>query len=231
MAKATVRVPCKDCGETIKKETEKYNRKEADNWEEWAKAQEWQCPKCWGKAKGEEERAKGLILNVGIYSPEPQMIVLEFGGDTHPSKEKIKELGYKWDENYMQGMMGVFGSSYNAWSKLASVADLPGEIKKAEEIGAKIENKITEADLIYAHQMLRIKAEEKKIEDEKREQLGKPPAKPEFIAGKWNGTIYKNNTVYVDGKRIELAADEAAELKQYNAAKEEYAARKKELGL
>lgn len=56
MAKATVRLICKECGLEFSREAIKRNRRDADDWEEWAKKNITMCPHCWAKTVLEEKR-------------------------------------------------------------------------------------------------------------------------------------------------------------------------------
>lgn len=46
MAKATAKCKCVECGAEFIKSTTKQNRREANNWEEWAEQNYKQCPQC-----------------------------------------------------------------------------------------------------------------------------------------------------------------------------------------
>ena len=46
MAKATVKIICKECGKEFEVTANKYNRREADAWEAWAVEHVTICPEC-----------------------------------------------------------------------------------------------------------------------------------------------------------------------------------------
>lgn len=59
MAKASIEIICSECGKTFKHERRDLrNRKDADDYEEWAKANIILCPECYAKKVAEEKQKK-----------------------------------------------------------------------------------------------------------------------------------------------------------------------------
>ena len=107
MAKATAECKCRICGTTFTKVKRNcYNRKEADSWERWAESNFDLCPSCWGKEKVKEEKEAGLIAKVRLEMPytvlhgdTPRICFVTYG-DTYPIKDKLKEIGAVYSEDY-----------------------------------------------------------------------------------------------------------------------------------
>ena len=155
MAKATARCSCSKCGNAFMKTAIKANRTAADAWENWAVANYDLCPKCWGAEQKEAEKEKGLVLEIELnnnpfeVAEKEKPIRLSFVGDTYPYKDNIKAIGgYTWSDKTGTGLLGSLSASYpKAWIKYIEPTNLTQEIKKAESIGAKIENKINKSDI------------------------------------------------------------------------------------
>ena len=58
MARAIANCKCEKCGETFEKIAFKYNRTEADKWQEWAEENCTICPDCWRKETQEKDAVK-----------------------------------------------------------------------------------------------------------------------------------------------------------------------------
>ena len=70
MAKASIMCKCEKCGKEFKKEKICHNRREANEFEEWAKGNCTECPDCY-KARIESERAeKSRVLKEKYNLPE-----------------------------------------------------------------------------------------------------------------------------------------------------------------
>lgn len=78
MAKATVTCTCEKCGKEFTVIAKKYNRREADSFEQWAINHITLCPDCSTQARREEERqrtapADELIGNTELFGTEKQV--------------------------------------------------------------------------------------------------------------------------------------------------------------
>lgn len=62
MAKATVKVICKECGKEFEVTANKYNRREADEWEAWAIEHITTCPEC--KKAAAQAKAKSRAAEI-----------------------------------------------------------------------------------------------------------------------------------------------------------------------
>ena len=239
MAKATVTCTCKECGATFTKETTKQNRREADAWEAWAVNNYDQCPSCWGKAEREAEKARGLVLEITMLPFSYDCpIQLAFVGDTYSYKDEIKALGgYSFGQIEAPGLFGVLSTHRppKGWSQLCKIDGMDAEIAKAAAIGAKIENKVTEMDLLAHAQALKSRETKAKEVAEKKEAdkaaldnaiaaIVKPTKPACYPTGKWNGKIYgsKTKSIYVDGDKVDITASEVKEIEAYQAAREVY---------
>ena len=58
MAKATATCTCATCGDVFTVSATKYNRREANQWEEWASTYYDECTECWKKRKDAERQAE-----------------------------------------------------------------------------------------------------------------------------------------------------------------------------
>lgn len=66
MAKASIVLVCKECGETFRHERICRNRSDATDYEEWAEKNITQCPECFKKEQREIKRQKELKALEGI---------------------------------------------------------------------------------------------------------------------------------------------------------------------
>lgn len=198
------------------------------------------CPKCYGEKMRKEEAEKPLELQIDC-EPFEQMIILHFHGDTMPVKEEIKAIGYRWDEMPMHGFFGSLDTKkpLKVWNKVIQIDGLEKALKEAEALNPKITNKITDLDKaaymkIYQENQ-RKKAEADKRKQEKQEdisKLTKPDAPGKLRGHKWNGRIYgkaDNYSVFLDNERMNITNEEAAEIESYQAAKEAYDQKVKEI--
>lgn len=224
MARATANCTCAECGATFTKSKNCYNRTEANNWEKWAISNYTQCPTCWGKEQRKKEQETPLTLEISInpYNTD-KPIILIFTGNTMPAKDSIKTIGYFWGEEPITGVLGILSTRRPSkrWHKWVKFDYLEDELQKAENIGAKITNKITNEDIAMYHII-------KKENEEKQEKIAQveKPVCPEILMGiKWNRKIYGkkgNYSLYNDGKQIKLTDDQVIEINTYLQAKKEY---------
>lgn len=70
MARAIATCKCAKCGATFEKIAFKYNRTEADKWQEWAEENCTTCPDCWQKEKQEKDAAKAAAIIERFSLPE-----------------------------------------------------------------------------------------------------------------------------------------------------------------
>ena len=70
MAKAIAYCKCEKCGEEFVKENRLMSRAAADSWTKWAEANITICPKCWGKAKHEQDIGRYEALKDELRLPE-----------------------------------------------------------------------------------------------------------------------------------------------------------------
>lgn len=70
MARAIANCKCEKCGETFEKIAFKYNRTEADKWQEWAEENCTICPDCWRKETQEKDAVKVAEIIERLKLPE-----------------------------------------------------------------------------------------------------------------------------------------------------------------
>lgn len=263
MAKATAYCKCRDCGKEFVKTKICYNRKEADSWESYAKSNYTLCASCYGKKMIADEKAKGLYVEVRLDSISPYFtnsteqlensIVIIFFGDTFPYKDKIKELGGKWTDQYPEGFLAdlfTMGdhSRLSRWIIRCSTENLEEKLKSVEAIGARIEKLPDKMEIKMHHAMeqeTRKKlAEETKEREEKQKEwqkeldaLGPLPGWPDEIlaiwpkGGKWNGTVYGKGRyrVYFSGEEVVITAKQKKLFETTYAARQEWRKKKAEI--
>lgn len=182
------------------------------------------CRECYRKKRQEEERAKGLILNVAVLQGINQKtgdieVSLWFSGDTMSHKDEIKSIGYRWGE------CDAASADRLVWQKTVNLDSLDDEVKKAALIGAK--SLIPESG-IYATANFIMATEQRKKWQEiraKKSAVEKPKV-PEILSGhKWNQKVYGrpgNYSVYPDGEKVSISDAQAEEIREYLQEKAEY---------
>ena len=147
-------------------------------------------------------------------------VIAKFEGDTISCKEQIKAAGYQYDYAPAPGWLSALQREYRAWWTAIKIEDIDDTISKARAIGATtINNEINAID-IAAYYKLR---DDRMAElNKEMAELGPRPAWPDCMPkGRWNCKIYGragNYSVYVDGNKIELTDDKAAEIETWNKA-------------
>ena len=153
MAKATAHCKCRICnGEFTRIKNNCRNRRQADQWEEWATKAFDLCPNCFRDEQRKKEKERGLLVSI-VYniasvragvSNKDRDIAFIFSGDSYSHKEELKEMGAKYIGDYptgssnkpvgMRSMSWVIYSSlsdyaetYNAVSTVAKVVATPTE--------------------------------------------------------------------------------------------------------
>lgn len=188
------------------------------------------CPECYKHMKWEEEKKKGLILEVYLSVLDPEKpILLMFSGDSYSHKDEIKADGYFFGEEHpVTGLFDFFKMKPDPkrWWKTFSKEEAVDEMKKWHDRGAKIESHITAISLsLYRETM-----ERKQKQDEAIAKLVKPE-RPAYLVGRWNGKIYgsRSKSIYLDGEKKELTDEEAQQLEKYQKDLETYQAEVKKI--
>lgn len=70
MARAIAQCTCSKCGAKFEKVHFGYNRKDADQWKEWAEETLDTCPDCWWKEQQEKNAAKAAEAISELHLPE-----------------------------------------------------------------------------------------------------------------------------------------------------------------
>ena len=231
MAKAIAKCVCAECGAEFERVAFKRNRREADEWIEWAQANLNKCPQCWGKEQRAKEEATPPTLSMSIVPLNiKHPVLLMWSGNTRPTKDTLKELGYRWSEQHDGGLEDFLSirTPKMAWGKEIAAEDLQAEIDKARAAipDMVVQNNIREIDMQF---YLRYRAEHDAKEAERKAKIAEIP-KPEkpacYPSGRWNGKVYgsKRNgyCIYVDGVKVAISPEDAAALERYQIEIEEY---------
>jgi hypothetical protein len=174
-----------------------------------------------------------------------------FSGDTLTHKDAIKAAGYSWAELEDRAFVSFFGTMrypQKRWQKVHTV-DLVKMAKETDDLKAMLRDKILQigaasdnfdcakvvlpdafspdvAMIGHAIATAQATAAAQAEQDAKIAEIIKP-LRPEWARGKkWNGTIYgsakSGQRIYLDGEEVKMTAEQAAEMKNYLAAFEEY---------
>lgn len=230
MAMARAICTCSTCGNEFTKSKQCRNRREADNFEQWAKDHLDTCPECYRKFRHEREAAKGLLVSYSVdldsaYNGELCEIAV-FSGDSYNQREKLKELGCKY--------------SYEGWKYSFPITpenpkNLDIESKIESELGAKKTGYVDyERQFKYALKIISKYNEKMQNMQNELDSLGEKPAFPEEFTKlrngrRWNGTIYGKNekSVYFDGEKVMIDSELAKEVQEIVANREEWSKKKK----
>ena len=201
------------------------------------------CPECYKKQKQEENTKLGLLIGGSVADTLSEkgeiQIRLHFAGDTIPHKEEIKTLGYRWTA-VDAGQIASMRKPDMGWVKVVPYECLKEEKEKAFAIGAK-EAEVSDRELanqkeryeeMLSAQKLFRKHNKKKLEAQK--QLADLlPEKPECVREKyWNEKVYGKPgkySIYLDGNKVNIPDEKAAELEEYLGNMRKYREKKKEL--
>ena len=201
------------------------------------------CTECYKKQKQEENAKLGFLIGGSVADTLSEkgeiQVCLSFAGDTLPHKEEIKTLGYRWTA-VDASQMAYMHKPDMGWVKVVPYEHLEEEKEKAFAIGAK-EAEISDRELanqkeryqeMLSEQKLFRKHNKKKLEA-KKQLADLLPEKPECIQGKyWNEKIYGKTGkyfIYLDGNKVNIPDEKAAELEEYLGNMRKYREKKKEL--
>ena len=127
MAFGEVKGICKKCGQEFTVRKKFHKGKEAREFEQNCQDYFDECPECYGERRraeraAEEEKKPIIITLKNSKIEEPFPITIFLTGETYPVKEKLKELGYKWDKDN------------RAWSKYLLLENVKREMLDLEKI-------------------------------------------------------------------------------------------------
>lgn len=221
MAKATATCTCKFCGNTFIRTTTRANRRDADSWVEWAKANFDVCNACYAKQAAEKEKAKGLIAKVRLGDPynEKMDVFFVLFGDTYPLKEDLKAIGCRYTDDYPEdestlGSTLFYGMSAKTpmkrWAIHCLFEEGKEKVQKLTDLGFKVVYPGQEAQMMWAHvhaeaaaqkdakraEEAAAAAEEKAEKQKKLDELGPIPAWPEDILSIWPAGARWNGKFY-----------------------------------
>lgn len=229
MAKATARCTCKYCGAEFTKTAIKYNRREADSWEEWAVEHFDECPSCYGKRMREEEATQPVTAAIKL-DPYGKKLVSVIFGNTKPRKDEIKGMGYRWGEVPMTGFFGPLTMSRPdmAWYKMEAPEKIDELTEQLEAAGIEVSIEISDADLIAYQDVVQREQQKIASQQEQIDQLEKPVRPDCYPSGRWNGKFYgspRNGwSIYVDGQKVSVTAEDKATLEAYDEKRAAYQA-------
>lgn len=189
------------------------------------------CPECFKAEQERKNKAMGIVVSFGTtINPESTKIAVSVVGDTTPIKETLKELGYKYGELLGgRGIMGLFDTTKApwGWQKFIEFVDLQAAAAEVDTLikPKKIINNVSALDIEVLKMALAGKAEREAVEEIKKEKINsiEKPIRPAcYPTGRWNGTIYSGNRVYVDNKEVKMSAEDAEEIKKHQVATKKY---------
>lgn len=149
MAKATATCTCRKCGSNFEKTATKQNRREADAWEEWAKANFDLCPECYKAEQRAAEEAAGLIAEIRLDDTvalvkgraEAAITVTSCG---YQYREQLRALGYRYTEDVpsdKSGLGGLLSDLLSApkkyWAKRIGPDDFESAANEIHALGGK----------------------------------------------------------------------------------------------
>lgn len=225
MAKATAICTCATCGAEFEKTAVKQNRRDANDWKDWAERNYDQCPKCWGAEQRKKERETPMYAEARINPYDTNGVIL-IKGNTMPRKDDLKTLGYMWGIEPMTGAMGIFSGPHGkCWYKIFAPEDYIEIFAELESLNIEVKTCISDVDrIILDTKLAQIKEAQAKIE-EQFPQITKPEC-PDILKGcRWNKKIYGrsgNYSIYPNGDKTVITDEQAAEIKKYLSDCEEY---------
>ena len=239
--------------------TDKYNRREADNWIEWAQKNITECPSCTSKRLHETEIQDGLIAKFRLGSPlnEKPTIYAVLFGDTFSIKDELKAIHARWTADYpAEGFFGSLGLStqrqLKRWVLYVTEDNLDEICTKLKDLGFTCElpdeNTFVMWRTAYASALQDRQAKES-AEREKKAQieaqiaeeialLGDKPAYPDNVralwpdGAKWNGRIYGKEgryRVYFSGTETPISDEIKDLMETILAARQEWEKKKEEI--
>lgn len=107
MARADAHCKCEICGTEFIKYKDCYNRRDADQYEEWAAKNITVCPDCYAKRRTEKKktdpiRAKLAFDTKQVYPQGVRMWFAITSDNAYQRKEELKSAGFKWDGDAKQ---------------------------------------------------------------------------------------------------------------------------------
>lgn len=111
MANLTANLTCHKCNKNFEKVfydsgSGAYKRlKEKVEWAE--RSGSFLCPECYKEERRAEDKKKGLVAEIKVCLVASDEINIVFTGDTYPHKDKLKELGCRWTDDYPSDFLGM----------------------------------------------------------------------------------------------------------------------------
>lgn len=189
------------------------------------------CKECYKKKMEEAAQKEGLVFNASVlpYINENDgsiMLSVWFSGNTKPYKDDIKSLGgYSWSGRESANDWYSLSAPMMCWNKVIKFNDLQEEITKAVSIGA--DHTVSDKGLFaMAHYQIALDQQKKWMEKKDKINAIEKPIVPEVLNDcKWNQKIYGkkgNYSLYTNGEKTSITDEQAEEIKNYLALKEEY---------
>lgn len=242
MARADAHCKCEICGAEFTMYKYCYNRRDANQYEEWAAENITLCPDCYAKQREEKKKTSPIRCKLTYDENQlyPQGVKMWFAvtsNNAYQRKEELKSAGFKWDGDVRQ------------WKYIFYIDSIEGLIDMALPILTTLEA-----------QFGKIGCDSRRSFDEIRFDTSKPPRSsfrctnyvaawlltacevvkkresdlvyPEYpevlselIGNKfWNGKFYgrDKDEIYISGKKITLSKEQMESIQGYRAAKLEY---------
>lgn len=230
MAIARAVCTCSTCGRKFEKTATKQNRRDADSWEAWASDHYDECPACYGKRMREAEAAKPVTAEIKLDLWERKIMCI-IHGNTRPLAEKLKSMGYRWDENPAAGLIGFFSGHHKkclCWLKYGEPEQIQAISDELKEIGVDTAIAFTDLDLMVFRERVQQHRQREADKQAQIDQLAKPVKPDCYPAGKWNGRFYGSPkygyAVYIDGQKTPVTASQMQEIEKYIEARDAYRA-------
>jgi hypothetical protein len=154
-------------------------------------------------------------------------------GGCEARKDELQAMGYAWGD-IRGGAMSLLSMHAPrwAWHKLVPVRmigdtcpDIEQAISQLKPLTTSIISRIDPITL----QLIRERSAKKQAQDQAIAEIPAPikPAcyptnYPGYVDGSWNGTIYSGNRIYIAGVEHRISADDAKQIKDYQAARKIY---------
>lgn len=150
MAKARAICTCKTCGSTFEKTTEKRNRTECNNWEQWAQEHYDECPACYGRRMREIEKSTPVYVEMTA-TPYTQEFNFILRGNTYPFKDTAKQMGFRWTEEPASGTFGILSmkATRKAWVYSCKEDGLEEIFDKISAAKLEMKSNVSGFDLMY----------------------------------------------------------------------------------
>lgn len=244
MVKGVAYCKCRQCGEEFKREKTCRNRKEADEFEVWAKSKFDLCPKCYCQEQREEEKRHGLLVSVvlitsGIMNQSNYDVAFIFSGDTFSYKDMLSIMGAKWTDQYPEGLLAdlFLQDRSRKWVLFSSMDEARNYFDEIKRI-AKVVKWPTETEMKMYYRCKKEQAQRREKIQADLEQLGEKLSWSEEIEAiwpskaTWNRKFYGRSgswSIYLSGTKISLTDEKKEKMEEILKKRQEWKEKKEEI--